>query len=48
VVAAAHLRGKVGRARWEQLSRQDVQQWMVWLLQRYGAAYASSQFRALQ
>jgi hypothetical protein len=29
--------------RWGQVSRQDVQQWMMWLLKRYGAAYVSSQ-----
>ena len=46
--AAAHLRGKAGRTRWEEVSRQDVQQWMVWLLGRYSPAYASNQFRALQ
>ena len=46
--AAAHLRGKAGRTRWEQAGKHDVQQWMVWLLERYSAAYASNQFRALQ
>ena len=46
--AAAHLRGKVGRTHWEEVSKHDVQQWMVWLLGRYSAAYASNQFRALQ
>ena len=28
--------------------RPDVQEWIVWLLGRYSAAYASNQFRALQ
>ena len=46
--AAAHLRGKAGRTRWEHAGKHDVQQWMVWLLERYSAAYASNQFRALQ
>ena len=46
--AAAHLRRESGRAGWEQVSRQDVQEWMAWLLGRYSAAYASNQFRALQ
>jgi site-specific recombinase XerD len=35
-----HRPGKVGK--------QDVQEWIVWLLQRYSPAYASNQFRALQ
>ena len=34
--------------RWEHAGKHDVQQWMVWLLERYSAAYASNQFRALQ
>ena len=46
--AAAHLRRVAGRAGWEEVRRQDVQEWIVWLLERYSAAYASNQFRALQ
>jgi integrase/recombinase XerD len=46
--AAAHLLGEAGRTGWEQAGKHDVQQWMVWLLGRYSAAYASNQFRALQ
>jgi site-specific recombinase XerC len=46
--AAAHLLTQAGRTGWEQVSRHDVQQWMAWLLERYSAAYASNQFRALQ
>jgi integrase/recombinase XerD len=46
--AAAHLRQEPGRAGWEQVGRQDVQEWMAWLLGRYSPAYASNQFRALQ
>jgi integrase/recombinase XerD len=46
--AAAHLLQKVGRTRWEEVRRQDVQKWIVSLLERYSAAYASNQFRALQ
>ena len=46
--AAAHLLTQAGRTGWEQADRQDVQRWMVWLLGRYSAAYASNQFRALQ
>ncbi len=43
--AAARL---PGRASWEQPGRQDLQQWMTWLLDRYSTAYASNQYRALQ
>jgi site-specific recombinase XerD len=43
--AAARL---PGRASWEQVDRQDIQQWMTWLLDRYSCAYASNQYRALQ
>ena len=46
--AATRLRQEAGRTGWEQVSRQDVQEWMAWLLGRYSAAYASNQFRALQ
>ena len=37
-----------GRASWEQVGSQDIQQWMTWLLVRYSNAYASNQYRALQ
>jgi site-specific recombinase XerD len=37
-----------GRAGWEQVGRQDIQQWMAWLLDRCSSAYASNQCRALQ
>ena len=37
-----------GLADWEQVSTQDVQRWMAWLLERYSSAYASNQYRALQ
>jgi site-specific recombinase XerD len=37
-----------GLAGWEQVSSQDVQRWMAWLLDRYSSAYASNQYRALQ
>src|ERR1035441_7690973 len=46
--AAAHLRRQAGCTRWEQVGRQDVQRWIVWLLERYSSAYASNQYRALQ
>jgi hypothetical protein len=46
--AAAHLIPQTSRARWEQVSGQDIQRWMVWLLSRYSDSYASNQYRALQ
>ena len=46
--AAAHLLERTGRTGWEQVDRRDVQQWMVHLLARYSAAYASNQYRGLQ
>ena len=42
---AAGLPGQTG---WEHVDRQDIQQWMAWLLDRYSSAYASNQYRALQ
>ena len=46
--AAAHLLGQTRRASWEQVDGQDIQRWMVQLLDRYSNAYASNQYRALQ
>ena len=46
--AAAHLIPQTSRTRWEQVSGQDIQWWMVWLLGRYSDSYASNQYRALQ
>ena len=46
--AAAHLLERTGRTGWEQVGRRDIQEWMVDLLGRYSAAYASNQFRGLQ
>jgi site-specific recombinase XerD len=46
--AAAHLLAEVGRTGWEEVRKRDVQEWIAWLLERYSAAYASNQFRALQ
>jgi hypothetical protein len=46
--AAAHLLLETGKTRWEQVDRQDIERWMVYLLGRYSAAYASVQYRALQ
>jgi site-specific recombinase XerD len=46
--AAAHLIPRTSRGSWEEVSGQDVQRWMVCLLDRYSDAYANNQFRALQ
>jgi hypothetical protein len=46
--AAAQLVPEAFRTRWEEVDRQDVQRWMVWLLGRYSDAYVSNQYRALQ
>jgi hypothetical protein len=46
--AAAHLLAGACPARWEQVRKKDVQQWIALLLGRYSPAYASNQFRALQ
>jgi len=46
--AAAQLIPHASRTRWEEVDRQDVQRWMVWLLGRYSDAYVSNQYRALQ
>ena len=37
-----------GQASWEQVTGDDIQRWMTWLLDRYSSAYASNQYRALQ
>jgi len=37
-----------GRTAWAQAGHHDIQAWMSWLLDRYSAAYASNQYRALQ
>jgi site-specific recombinase XerD len=42
------LLAEAGHTNWEYVGKQDVQRWMVWLLEQYSAAYASNQFRALQ
>jgi site-specific recombinase XerD len=47
-LAAAYLCREVGSVGWEEVRRQDLREWIVWLLDRYSAAYASNQFRALR
>ena len=46
--AAAHLLRETSRTSWEDVDRQDVQRWMVCLLEHYRDAYASNQYRSLQ
>jgi integrase/recombinase XerD len=46
--AGAHLLPREDCTSWEEVRRQDVQEWVAWLLGRYSAAYASNQYRALQ
>jgi site-specific recombinase XerD len=46
--AAGHLLENTSRTGWEQAGKRDVQEWMVWLLDRYSPAYASNQYRGLQ
>ena len=46
--AAASLLRQTGKTSWEQADAQDIQQWIVQLLDRYSGAYASIQFRALR
>jgi site-specific recombinase XerD len=46
--AGEHLHKQAAGGAWELVTRQDVRQWMVWLLDRYSSAYASNQYRALQ
>ena len=45
---AAYLLEQASRDSWGQVDGQDIQQWMVRLLDRYSSAYASNQYRALQ
>jgi site-specific recombinase XerD len=46
--AASWLLGQAGKTSWDPVDARDIQQWTVHLLQRYSAAYASIQFRALR
>ena len=46
--AAGYLLGQPGKTSWEQVDAQDIQRWMLQLLDRYSGAYASIQFRALR
>jgi site-specific recombinase XerC len=46
--AAAHLLPRTSHPSWEEVQRQDVQEWIASLLDCHSSAYASNQFRALQ
>jgi integrase/recombinase XerD len=46
--AAGHLLRQTDKSSWEQVERQDLQRWTVWLLGEYSTAYASNQFRAVR
>ncbi len=46
--ATGYLLRQAGKTSWEQVSGQDIKQWMAQLLDRYSSAYASIQFRALR
>ena len=46
--AAVRLLAEARCSQWEDAGKRDVQQWVAWLMDRYSAAYASNQFRALQ
>jgi integrase/recombinase XerD len=46
-LAAAHLLAETDKTRWRQVEKQDVQGWMVTLLNCYSDAYAYQQYRAL-
>jgi integrase/recombinase XerD len=46
--ATGYLLRQVGKTSWEQADAQDIQRWIVQLLDRYSGAYASIQFRALR
>jgi integrase/recombinase XerD len=46
--AAAHLLRETAKTRWEQVDRQDVRRWAVWLLRHYSETYAYQQYRSLQ
>jgi len=46
--AAQHLLRETDRADWDEVDGQDIQRWMVWLLDRYSDSYANNQYRAIQ
>jgi site-specific recombinase XerD len=46
--AAEHLRKQTEYADWDEVGRADIEQWMVWLLDRYSDSYSNNQYRALQ
>lgn len=46
--AAAHLLTKTDKTSWEQVDQQDVERWVVRLLEQYSVSYASNQVRAIR
>jgi site-specific recombinase XerD len=46
--AGTHLLPSTGKTRWEQVTVEDVEHWMVWVLARYSDATASIEYRSLQ
>jgi site-specific recombinase XerD len=46
--AGAYLLPDTGKTRWEQVSTEDVERWMVWLLAGYSDASAQIEYRALR
>lgn len=46
--AAQHLLRETDRTDWDEVNGQDIQRWMVWLLDRYSDSYANNQYRAIQ
>ena len=46
--AAAWLVPQTDNTRWETVDRQDLQRWVVRLLEEYSPAYAANQFRAVR
>ena len=48
MVRRCHLRRETGLTSSEEVGKQDIQRWIVRLLDRYSSAYASNQYRALQ
>jgi integrase-like protein len=46
--AAEYLRQHTAHSDWEYVRREDIEQWMVWLLDRYSDSYSNNQYRALQ
>jgi site-specific recombinase XerD len=46
--AGEHLRGRAGRRDWADVTKEDVERWLSYLLEHYSDSYANNQYRALQ